>query len=294
MKKIGIFLLLLVAIGLGAFVFNRAQQLNEQQVQEAQRQFGMFEWNEAALNDPDDALQLITELDIGRWYQEMPEKIEVSAVRTFVSRLHEKNVMVYSLIGAVDWGFEKDGRSLIKRIEYIVAYNSKVSENEQIIGVMVDVEPYTTSKWAKNREKNMKTYVSGMTAAYQYARKNGIKFLLCIPRHYDDQGLTGQLEVLIKEACDEVAVMDYDCGQEITKIATEAAFAEKYEKILHCILEFQEVGKHGLTENKTYSNKGLKAAQETWDTMQTAFQGQKIIFDYHWSDPVRELLEKEK
>ena len=89
------------------------------------------------------------------------------------------------------------------------------------------------------------------------------------------------------------AVMNYDCGAEVDKIKTEAAIAEKYDKALHCILEFQQVGKHGLTENKTYRNKGLSAAKQAWEQVDQAFQSMDIIRDYHWTAPLIEMMEEE-
>ena len=105
-------------------------------------------------------------------------------------------------------------------------------------------------------------------------------------------GKTSGLEELIKETCDEVAVMNYSCGNEIEAIRTEAALSEKYGKELHCILEFQEVGKHGLTENKTYRNKGIDNAKETWEKLQKEYKNINVTRDYHWSRPVREMLEE--
>ena len=48
----------------------------------------------------------------------------------------------------------------------------------------------------------MEAYVSGMIATYEYAQKQGLIFIVCIPRHYDDQGLTKRLEILIRDGCD--------------------------------------------------------------------------------------------
>ena len=92
----------------------------------------------------------------------------------------------------------------------------------------------------------------------------------------------------------EMCIRDrnYSCGNEIEAIRTEAALSEKYGKELHCILEFQEVGKHGLTENKTYRNKGIDNAKETWEKLQKEYKNINVTRDYHWSRPVREMLEE--
>ena len=291
MKRIiGIALILIFA--LGGVIFYNARNTAAQQETAPVGEFGMFEWEEKTFRDLDSIKRLSEELHLTRWYQEMPQSLGDEKINDFVRGLHESGLQVYGLIGAVEWGYEKSGKSLIKEIKKVVDYNQRVSSEEKIVGLMLDIEPYTSSKWEKSKEKNMRTYVQIMTKAYQYAKKENLRIALCIPRHYDDQGLTEQLEQLIAGACDEVAVMDYDCGQEIIKIATEAAFTKKYGKELHCILEFQEVGKHGLTEDKTYRTKGIAAAQETWELMKIAYPDQDIICDYHWSKPVLEIIEE--
>ena len=77
----------------------------------------------------------------------------------------------YALVGETDWGYEADGASLIAYLEELVRYNDQVTPAEQLVGVMVDVEPYTRSRWKEDPAGHMKTYVSGMIAAYRYAQK---------------------------------------------------------------------------------------------------------------------------
>ncbi|MGF6376169.1 hypothetical protein M2140_001240 [Clostridiales Family XIII bacterium PM5-7] len=258
---------------------------------EEEHPVGMFSWEEY-VDTPERAEALIDQLSITRWYQEIDFQGDSTKIKSFINGLSEKNVTAYALFGSVDWGYEKDGKSLIAAIKEVSKYNESAEAGEKISGIMVDVEPYTSSRWKKNTEKQMKNYVSGMIAAYQYGKEQNLNVAVCIPRHYDDQNLTEELERLIAEACDEVVVMNYDCGREIQSIATEAALAEQYGKTLHCILEFQRVGKHGLTEDKTYRNKGIDQALLTWDRLDGAFPRLTIVRDYHWTKPIEEMLEE--
>lgn len=253
---------------------------------------GMFEWAEEAVREPEEALHLAEELEITRWYQETDGTTEAESTREFVKVLHDNNIEVYALLGAVDWGYEENGATLLAHLEKIVQYNVQSSEKERFDGVMLDIEPYISDYWKENPEEYMDRYISCMKKGYKFAQKNHLRTAICIPRHYDDQGLTVGLEELIKETCDEVAVMNYSCGNEIEAIKTEAVLSEKYGKELHCILEFQEVGKHGLTEKETYRNKGIDNAKETWEELQKEYENINVIRDYHWSSPVREMLEE--
>ncbi len=253
---------------------------------------GMFEWNEDTIGHVDDALRLIDALPITRWYQEVDENLDADAIRSFIRTLGRQGVRVYALIGSVEWGFEADARSLIGQLKTIVQYNENVRADERFYGIMLDIEPYTTQRWKAAPEESMETYVNSMRSAYRFLYGTDLRTALCIPRHYDDQELMDGLEALIRDCCDEVAVMDYDCGNEVEKIRNEKSLAQKYGKELHCILEFQEVGKHGLTEDKTYGNKGLEAADAVWNTMQEMYADTVIVRDYHWAQPVAGMLEE--
>lgn len=256
---------------------------------------GMFEWDEDSILHIEQALDLAARLGITHWYQEIEfsdlEKQELSA---FIEAMTGMNVEVYALVGAKEWGLEKDGASLIAYMENVRRYNEEVSQGRRIKGIMADVEPYILKEWEKNKQDNMEAYVSGMVKAREWAEDNFLILIACIPRHYDDQGLSVQLERLIAQGCHEVAVMNYGCGDEVERIGTEALLAVKYGKPLHCILEFQEVGKHGLTEEETYRNKGLEAAGETWRQVEAAFKEARFIRDYHWTEPIWDMLEEEE
>lgn len=255
---------------------------------------GMFEWNEERIYQTDRVTQLLQALPITDWYQETAVPVSQEDMEAFITFMNGENVRVYAMAGETKWGYEEDGASLISWLEEISSYNRKAGKEKSFQGVMLDVEPYVLKKWKEDPEGHMETYVKGMKAAYRYAKERNLDVIVCIPRHYDDQGLTSQLEELIAEACDEVAVMNYDCGFEVEKIKTEALLAKKYGKKLHCILEFQEVGKHGLVEQKTYRNKGLEAAREAWDLVEQAYPELQIIRDYHWSSPIFQILKEEE
>lgn len=254
---------------------------------------GMFEWDEDTVDHPERVEALAQRLSIGRWYQELGDDFDAVALEGFVERMHDLDIRVYALVGSVEWGLEPDGQSLLDWLGKLAAYQRNAGADGKLDGVMLDIEPYTTRRWKAEPERYMDIYVNSMRAAYDYLSRENIRTALCIPRHYDDQGLETQLEMLIGYACDEVAVMDYDCGNEVEKLQTEAALALRYGREIHCILEFQSVGKHGLTEEKTYRNKGLKAAQDAWDRVRDAYPDLTVIRDYHWAEPVLEMLENE-
>lgn len=255
---------------------------------------GMFEWDEDRIFQPEQVELLIDTLSVTDWYQEIALPVEQEGLEAFIECMAGKGIAVYALVGEKEWGYEEDGASLISYMEEIRAYNEIAGPDQSFQGIMADIEPYVMKKWKDDTENYMEAYVNGMIQAYQHAREWGLEVIVCIPRHYDDQGLSKQLERLIAEGCDQVAVMNYECGNEVDKIRTEAGLAQKYNKRLHCILEFQEVGKHGLVEEKTYRNKGIAAAWKAWEQVEQAYPDMTITRDYHYSRPLMKMLEEEE
>lgn len=286
MKRV-MLVLTIIVVCLGIWLFIRAGTTEERQ------QVGMFCWEEEAIEDPLEMEGLIGRLGITRWYQELPQEIDSDETAKFVRSMEKMGVTVEALVGSVEWGFEEDGASLIRYLKDIDAYNRAVKSSRRINGVMADIEPYITEEWKQDRQHYMEKYVGGMKAAYKFAEEKGIRLIACIPRHYDDQGLREGLKELISNACDEVAVMNYGRGDEIQMIETEEALCAEYGKPLHCILEFQDVGVHGLTERETYREQGIGEAVNTWEKLNAHYPQSTIIWDYHWTKPLLKMLEEE-
>ena len=112
---------------------------------------GMFEWSEEAVCEPEEALYLAKELGITKWYQETNGMTEVEATGKFVKALHNRKIEVYALLGAVEWGYEEDGATLLAHLEKIVQYNVQSSEKEKFDGVMLDIEPYISDSRSEER-----------------------------------------------------------------------------------------------------------------------------------------------
>ena len=130
---------------------------------------GMFEWQEERVKDRNDVNELIGKFQITDWYQELSVPVDRKTTAAFVSHLHQSKVKAYALVGETEWGYEADGASLIAYLEELVRYNAGVKPAERLDGVMVDVEPYTRSRWKEDPARHMETYVSGMIEAYRYA-----------------------------------------------------------------------------------------------------------------------------
>ena len=107
---------------------------------------GMFEWQEERVVDRKDVDELIGRFQITDWVQELSVPVDRKTTAAFGRDLHQAKVKTYALVGETDWGYEADGASLIAYLEELVRYNDQVTPAEQLVGVMVDVEPYTRSR----------------------------------------------------------------------------------------------------------------------------------------------------
>ena len=82
-KKAVVFLGILLAIAVLALAARNTPQPVEKQPEA----YGMFEWEEAAVEDPEAAAELAGRLGVTRWYQELPEEIDPDATERFVKAL---------------------------------------------------------------------------------------------------------------------------------------------------------------------------------------------------------------
>ena len=97
----------------------------------------------------------------------------------------------------------------------------------------------------------MSLFVQAMKTAYTAAHKVGLEVVLCLPNSLDTLGFEKDLDILIRDASDSVAIMNYHRGQEIERIAREKLIAEQKEKL-------EELGKSGEVDravlNKVINN----------------------------------------
>ena len=114
------------------------------------REYGMFEWTEESVDNPEKTDRLIRALSITRWYQEIPEELDRDKTVSFMEYMNRRKVKVYALTGSVEWGFEEDGASLSRQIQKVADYNDSVDEAYRFRGIMTDIEPYVSSRFRED------------------------------------------------------------------------------------------------------------------------------------------------
>lgn len=259
---------------------------------------GMYSWeDEPYLSNTRAAFyETLESLQITELYQYFSdENLYSDDARTLIPELENMGIDLYYLTGASEWALDTDASKMYAVINKIAAFNKALPLQKRgsgFDGVLFDVEPYLTEEWKQDEKSVMKSYVQAMTKAYKYAKKKKLKVIICLPNWFDNE-YKKEIESLIANACDEVAIMNYNRKDEKGSMETEVTIAKKYKKAIHCVMEFQKEGQHELTSNETYYSQGLSAARESFDRLYSSFQYKGLKFAYHYYLPVRELLNKQ-
>ena len=251
---------------------------------------GLFSWGGEVLEPARRAgvLDTLHRLAADDLYQERPEGEEEQAV-SFLCDMEKAGIQVLLLTGRPEWGLDPQAAALKEEVDRASALAKR--SGGALEGLMVDVEPYLTQSWEEDEARVMEGYVSAMVAARQYANRQGLALLACIPYWYDNDH-SEALARLIEEGCDGVAVMNYYRSGEASHIQAEADLARAAKKPVVCIFEFQPPGVHGLTEESTYYADGLAAARQSWEKVRRAVDYDGMVLGYHCYDPIRVLIER--
>lgn len=253
---------------------------------------GIFSWSETLPEKKEEQKQLQETaelLEIERVFQAFPESMEEGSAGGFISDLGLRGIECYGLIGTPEWGTDSGMGEACRRIDELADYNGRVSDGRRLAGVVADIEPYLLSRWDTQPRQVMEEFCGNMKEIYLHAKTRGLSLTLCIPYWYDED-YPEFLEALVRDCCDEIAVMNYYVGKERSHMETELKLCRQYGKPIICISEFQPPGDHDLTNDNTYYNRGLAAAEKTWRLIQKDSGYGKLTFAYHYLEPVRELV----
>lgn len=254
----------------------------------------MYSWEEKYVSaENEDVLQQVMEAtNCNVLYQEVSKYAGNKTVSDFLQRRAEHGQAVYYLCGDASWAIEDDAHSMLAEVERAASLND-AAEGAKFVGIQFDVEPYCLTDFDENAEVYFAQYVENCKAAYAAAHEAGLLVELCIPYWWDSAyEFNDQLEDLIANACDSVAVMNYyKQGKEAKHISNELELCRKYDKSIVNITEMQAAGTHGLTENNTYYADGIDAVEKMWNELEATFSYEKLGYSYHYLKTMVALLE---
>lgn len=255
---------------------------------------GLFSWSFlAAFEESNKLFEMMEKMGIDSLYQAFPRDTPQEVIVDFLELANKHKVDVYYLAGTPEWGTKEDRGKMMAYIQHIITLNESFTRGIGFKGIVLDVEPYLTDKWDKNQEGVMNAYVEIMEKAYRKIKENSLETIICIPYFYDSLGYGKQLETLVKDGCDTVAVMNYYKKKEQEHIAEEMELAHKYGKKIIQIYELKAPGTHGLTEKSTYHHEGLQPILESIKNLKRFFDYELFGFALHDYEALKEVVKSE-
>lgn len=174
-------------------------------------------------------------------------------------------------------------------INKVIDFNNDVQENERVQGVVLDIEPASTSEWKKNKNTALANYVQTQKEIYQEVKKNNMIDISCIPVWFDSTDVN-LLEDLVENACDGISVMNYSKKKMIENIRNEVTFAKKYNKTVDSVVEFIEPDGDSVTNTISFYNDGIDAAEKKQQEVLDEYQYSKLGKGYHYYKPLCQIL----
>lgn len=256
----------------------------------------IFSWDDMYIYPDQEAQvsEVMEKLGCAAVYQEFPQDIDEEIVLDYLKRRSSRKQDVYYLTGAPQWGIEEHAKSMLEQVKRVCRLNKKAEKGSQFAGIVWDVEPYLTEEWDTQPDQTMEQYVKNCKTAYREAADNGLHIIVCIPNFYDKKGYEKELADLTENACDALAVMNYNKEDEAGQIRKEVELAETYGKGIIHIAELQKPGYHELIEKNTYYYDGIDAVKASFKELKKEFNYSGMGFSWHYMQPAVELLEREQ
>lgn len=216
-----------------------------------------------------------------------------SEVKILLEFAKRKNIDIY-LVYDENYEDQTENERRIKEfIEEIKEYNN--TSTYKIKGLAIDSEFHCLdgySSLSKDEQIDLfRRYVNAMKNSYTSAKEANLEYVVCIPVWLNKLDET-LLETLIKDGSSYVQLMNYNINNMVNNIKEEVAFAEKYNKKIENIAEFQIPGPHEVTEDDTFYDEGLEAGIDKFKEIDEHYNYDLLTFSYHYYKPVIELYKK--
>lgn len=289
LKKIGLINLMLLIIILCSVWHISYICANET----SEKRIGIYSWN---IDDIDiEKIEKVSEdLDINSFYQYISTSQinESQDFKKLVNDLKAIKVNTYLLCGSCEFAYDTNIIEIKKIIDEIEKYN--LNNEIKVEGIVLDAEFYLDEKYSnETKVECFNIYYQNMKKAYEYASEKEITFVLVIPYWLDTTFGTENLDLLIKNACDSVEVMNYHKAGSKEHIKNEILCAKKYNKSIVTISELQkENQENDVTSEITFYKDGLKACQKDMMLILKKYKYNKLGYAYHTYNYLIELYDE--
>lgn len=264
--------------------------------------YSIYSWNYISLlsYNIENTIKVLKDLEITNLYHSFDiDNLLTEKNRNIVSKMSKNNIKSYYLNGSPQ--LYNDPDTIIKRIDNLIDYNSKVSKNEKIVGIVLDIEPYTIYNISDDPASFFATFSSTINTIYQHANKNDIEVVITIPYWYDgyleDDTYTDDEKVKIEQglkklfaSSDRISVMNFNKSTMVEAISYELSLAKELGKEIESIGEFKKTS-NGISENISLwvEENPFAYAKNIWQEIQTKYNYENTKFSYHDLETILEL-----
>jgi len=127
----------------------------------------------------------------------------------FLAEASSRGVQVEALTGEPTWAFTSQHEEALEWIGDLLAFNQHRPTEQRFAGVQLDVEPYLTDEWNRDRKSVEEQWVELMRKCRQLIDESGPSFRLgvTVPVFFADEPV--EIRRAIVGAADYLALMDY-------------------------------------------------------------------------------------
>lgn len=256
----------------------------------------VYSWYDQQVENVDHTVEALGTHDIDSIYQFVSSKHLsddqfVIQLNQFVNQVNEANKQVYFLNGEAEWALVEEKNELITYVKEVIEYKEA---GHQVQGVVLDIEPQSLEKYQDDPKAVWGTLGDNLKEVFDLTKAANMELIVCLPYYLDTEGFDEELEAIIAEASDEVAIMNYYRGKEIDHIANEVRVSKQYDKSIQMVYELQKVGIADLTAQNTYHDEGLAAMIENFKALTNYYGNQEIHLGIHEFNSLLELTALEE
>lgn len=241
----------------------------------------VFSWYQDQLRQPSSTFSKMNSWGIGTIFQYLSLDESPDDITAFLKSAQANNKKVYFLTGQPEWGLDIQANQIKHFIKEISCYNTTNLPQTPLEGIVIDVEPYLLDEFKVDSKMTMSIFTQSMVEAYKYANQRQLKVIICIPYYFDTMGFNEELEQLIRDASDSIAVMNYYRNKEIQHIETEANLSRRYNKPIITIYELQPADQHTIIDMNTYNQLGVPVVYNNLKQVVNAYKGQDLYGSFH-------------
>src|SRR5690554_6840442 len=128
----------------------------------------IFSWDkETVLEDGASTDDFLKQYDTNRLFQSFSSDLSVEEIQLFREAISE-DIAVYQLIGTPEWARAEGRERLLEEAERVVDLNQQLPTDQQIKGLVVDVEPYVLDDFDWDDETLQLSFMANMKELYDY------------------------------------------------------------------------------------------------------------------------------